>query len=149
MLTLTSVSPNFAVQDSGNTIVTLAGTGFTNTTVAQFSGVAIPTTILSAISAVATIPAVDLLSPGTFAITMFTPAPAPVSSGSDGGGGGGLGVRIQDPEWRKIIDRLEREKEETPAPDTPEEVEDHIFPLALILSDYDAFDALNLMEMMR
>ncbi len=71
--TLTSISPNSAVAGSGNTTITLTGTNFLPTSVAQFNGTAIATTYVSPTQLTAVIPAASLTTAGTDPVTVVTP----------------------------------------------------------------------------
>lgn len=78
--TLTSITPNTITAGAADTPIALVGTNFKPVTVGRRNGVALTTTYNSPTSLTATVLAADLASPGTSAITAFTPAPGGGSS---------------------------------------------------------------------
>lgn len=84
---ITSISPTSITAGSGATSISVYGTGFTTTSVAQWNGTNLPTTYgyvytgtAYTISLVATVPASDLISVGTASITVNTPNASPSGS---------------------------------------------------------------------
>ena len=88
--TLASISPTIGIVGSGATVVTLTGTNFASTDTVQLNGAAVPSTLVSATSLTATLPATFFAGAGTGLITVadsvsktvtaaatFTVAPAP------------------------------------------------------------------------
>ncbi|MBB5058091.1 hypothetical protein HDF16_002797 [Granulicella aggregans] len=88
--TLASISPTIGIVGSGATVVTLTGTNFASTDTVQLNGTAVPSTLVSATSLTATLPATFFAGAGTGLITVadsvsktvtaaatFTVAPAP------------------------------------------------------------------------
>ncbi len=73
--TLTSINPTFIVFGSPDTTITLNGSSFINGSTAEFNGVAINTTFLTANQLSAVIPASDLTSTGANSITVVNPGP--------------------------------------------------------------------------
>jgi hypothetical protein len=59
---LTSVSPSFVEEGSGNTVITLSGSGFVSNSTAYFNSTALVTTFVSSIELTATIPSSLLVS---------------------------------------------------------------------------------------
>jgi subtilisin len=72
---VTALSPDHIRAGSGTTAVTISGSGFNTFSVAQWNGVDRPTTVLSAVKLVASIPATDLVSDGTSQVSVATPTP--------------------------------------------------------------------------
>src|SRR5665213_2969478 len=72
---LTSVSPSSVTAGSPDTTITLTGTNFTSTSVAEFNGTPLATTFISATQETAVVPAADNVTPGTYSITVVTPGP--------------------------------------------------------------------------
>jgi hypothetical protein len=70
-LVVSSFTPTSVTQGASDTKITLTGAGFTATSVVQVNGTAIATTLVSATSLTAIIPAVDFTQIGTLAITVF------------------------------------------------------------------------------
>ena len=64
-ISITSVSPGSATLGTTPLTITLAGSGFTSTSVVQVNGTAIATQVQSSTSLAATLPAADLVNPGT------------------------------------------------------------------------------------
>lgn len=84
---ITAITPNSIVVGSPNTSITITGTGFTNTTVAQWNGANLPTSYTYvyngstfAYGLIATVPASDLTSTGTASVTVSTPNANPPGS---------------------------------------------------------------------
>ncbi len=73
--TATSLSPMSATTGSPDTALTVTGTAFVNGAKVVFDGVDLVTTFASATSLQATIPAPRLLTPGTYNVTVVSPAP--------------------------------------------------------------------------
>ncbi|MGI4760329.1 MAG: IPT/TIG domain-containing protein [Janthinobacterium lividum] len=73
--TISRLSPASAVAGSGATTLTVTGTGYVNSSVVQFNGVALPTTFVSATQLTATVPATALATAGTYAVIVENPAP--------------------------------------------------------------------------
>ncbi len=74
--TLTAISPTNVVAGSAAFLLTCTGTDFTMNSVIRLDGVdKTPTTFIGATEIRATIPAADVATSGTRAITVFTPAP--------------------------------------------------------------------------
>ena len=80
--TLTTISPNSALLNSSATTITLTGTNFLASSTADFNGVGISTTFVSATTLTAIIPASDLSTAGNFPITVVTPVPGGGTSAS-------------------------------------------------------------------
>ena len=72
-LTLTSITPNMARLGDPATSITLTGTGFVATSVAQVNGTAISTRLVSPTTLTAVIPASDLTATGSLQITVVDP----------------------------------------------------------------------------
>jgi hypothetical protein len=73
--TLTAISPTSIGAGGSGFTMTLTGTNFVSTSVAQVKGSARVTTFVSATSLTAAITAADIATGGTAAITVFTPTP--------------------------------------------------------------------------
>jgi Pro-kumamolisin, activation domain/Bacterial Ig-like domain (group 3) len=73
--TLTAISPNLISAGGAGFTMTLTGTNFVSSSVAQVKGSARVTTFVSATSLTAAITAADIATGGTAAITVFTPTP--------------------------------------------------------------------------
>ena len=73
--TLTAISPNIISAGGAGFTMTLTGTNFVSSSVAQVKGSARTTTFVSATSLTAAITAADIATGGTAAITVFTPTP--------------------------------------------------------------------------
>jgi hypothetical protein len=73
--TLTSLSQNSATAGSAGFTLTLTGTNFIATSIAQWNGAALSTTYVSATSLTAIVPAGDLAAVGTASVTVFNPTP--------------------------------------------------------------------------
>jgi len=71
---LTSLVPATAVAGSADLIVTATGSGYTTTSVLNWNGVALTSHYVSATSLTASVPASDLVSPGTASVTVTDPA---------------------------------------------------------------------------
>ncbi len=80
--TLTSISPTSATVGDPATTITLIGTGFLSNATADFNGVALATTFVSATQLTAVIPASDLTAAGTDSITVVNPGPGGGPSGA-------------------------------------------------------------------
>ncbi len=78
--TLSGLSPSTAPVNSSALTLTLMGTGFLPTSVAQWNGAALPTTYLSATTLTAALPPSNLASSGSYAVTVATPMPGGGSS---------------------------------------------------------------------
>ena len=72
---LTGISPAFAPRTSADTTITLTGTSFQSTSIANFDGVPIATVFLNATQLTAIVPAAMLTVSGAHALTVVTPAP--------------------------------------------------------------------------
>ena len=81
--TLASLSPDNALQSSAELTLTVTGSGFVTSSVVRWNGQDRPTSYVSSTQLTATIPATDLINPGSALVTVFTPAP-----------GGGLSNRL-------------------------------------------------------
>jgi hypothetical protein len=73
--TLTAISPTSIGAGGAGFTMTLTGTNFISTSVAQVKGSARTTTFISATQLTAAITAADIATAGTSAITVFTPTP--------------------------------------------------------------------------
>jgi YVTN family beta-propeller protein len=73
--TLTALSQNSATAGSGGFTLMLTGTNFVATSVAQWNGVGLSTTYVSATQLNAVIPTGDLATAGTAGVTVFNPTP--------------------------------------------------------------------------
>lgn len=71
--TLTGAAPLHAIVGASATTVTLTGTNFNSSSVANWNGTAVATTFVSATSLTAVIPATDLTTAGTDKITVSNP----------------------------------------------------------------------------
>lgn len=71
----TSMSPTSAIVGGAGFTLTVNGTSFVNGSVVQWNGTSVPTTVVSATMLTATIPAGDIASTGTAAVTAVNPAP--------------------------------------------------------------------------
>jgi hypothetical protein len=72
-LTLTGISPASARVGAADTTITLTGTDFEANATAEFNGTPLTTTVVSSTQATAVIPAADLATPGSAAITVVNP----------------------------------------------------------------------------
>jgi len=72
---LTGVNPAQVLAGSGNTQITLTGSGFIAKSKAQFKGAALTTTYVSSTLLTAIIPASKLTAPGDFDVTVNNPTP--------------------------------------------------------------------------
>lgn len=79
-VTVASFTPNAANLGDPATKITLIGAGFVATSVVQVNGTAIPTTLVSATTLTAIVPATDFTKPGTLQITVADPSVSLVSS---------------------------------------------------------------------
>jgi trimeric autotransporter adhesin len=82
---ITSVIPNTILAGSANTLVTVLGTGFIATSVVQWNGTSVATTLSrfnNVSELVATVPAADLTTTGTASVTVNTPSANPSLSNS-------------------------------------------------------------------
>ena len=70
---LSALAPTSAPVGSGDTVVTLTGSGFVAGTLAALNGTALATTVISDTQLQATIPAANLALAGTFSVTLFNP----------------------------------------------------------------------------
>jgi subtilisin len=73
--TVTALSPEHARAGSGTTSIAISGSDFNTFSVARWNGLARPTTVLSTVKLLASIPASDLASAGTALVSVSTPAP--------------------------------------------------------------------------
>jgi hypothetical protein len=80
--TLTSVSPTSRAQGSGAFTLTVNGTNFASTAVVRWNGANRATTFVSPTQLTANIPATDITTAGTAAVTVFNPAPGGGTSNS-------------------------------------------------------------------
>ena len=78
--TLTSLAPSTAAAGSAAFTLTSTGTNFTATSVISFNGVALATTLVSATSLTATVPASAIATAGTVPVTITTSAPGGTTS---------------------------------------------------------------------
>jgi hypothetical protein len=79
-LTLASITPTIGIVGSGATTVTLTGTNFATTDTVQLNGTPIPSTLMSATSLMATLPASFFAAAGTGLITVADAASGTVTS---------------------------------------------------------------------
>jgi len=79
-ITLTSFTPNAGLIGDPNKTVTITGSGFVATTVAQVNGVAIATTLVNPTTLTAVVPAANFAGPGTLQISLKNPATGSVSA---------------------------------------------------------------------
>ena len=70
-----SMSPNAALAGSTAFTLTVTGTGFINGSTIKWNAIALTTTFVSATQLTTTVPAVDIVTAGNAAVTVFTPAP--------------------------------------------------------------------------
>jgi YVTN family beta-propeller protein len=70
---LTAITPNSAAAGSAAFTMTLTGTTFISTSVAQWNGADLTTTFVSATQLTAQVPAADVLTVGTASVAVFTP----------------------------------------------------------------------------
>jgi uncharacterized repeat protein (TIGR01451 family) len=80
--TLTSLVPSSLAAGGAAFTLTLNGTNFISSSVAQWKGVARTTTFVSATQLTAAISASDIATPGTAAVTVFNPTPGGGTSNS-------------------------------------------------------------------
>ena len=73
--TLSSLLPGSAKAGSPSVTITLSGSNFVAKSQGQWNGAVRPTTYVSATQLTLTVPASDLITPGTTAVTVFNPAP--------------------------------------------------------------------------
>ncbi len=73
--TVTALSPEHTRAGSGTTSIAISGSGFNTFSVAQWNGLDRPTTVLSTVKLLASIPAGDLASAGTAQVGVSTPSP--------------------------------------------------------------------------
>ncbi len=73
--TLTSLSPDLAVEGGAGFTLTVTGTGFVGTSKVRWNGADRETTFVSATRLTATITAADIAAPGTARVTVTNPAP--------------------------------------------------------------------------
>jgi hypothetical protein len=99
---ITAISPNSNTAGESQFTLTVTGTNFVSNSVVKWNNVALATTYVSATELTAIVPAVNVVSVGTPAVTIFNPTPgggtssaqtftvssAPPSSSGSGGGGG-------------------------------------------------------------
>ncbi len=78
--TLTSLAPSTAAAGSAAFTLTATGTNFTASSVISFNGVALATTLVSATSLMATVPASAIATAGTVPVTITTSAPGGTTS---------------------------------------------------------------------
>ena len=79
-VSLTTLAPDTAVAGSEDLIVTATGTGYTTSSVLNWNGTALPTHYVSTTSLTATIPASDLMTPGTVSVTVTDSSSGDVGS---------------------------------------------------------------------
>jgi hypothetical protein len=79
-ITLTSFTPNTATLGAANTTITITGSGFVSTTVAQINGTAIATSFVNATTLTAVVPTADFATVGTLLLTLKNPATGSVTS---------------------------------------------------------------------
>ncbi|MGO8991791.1 MAG: hypothetical protein ACLQVI_00575, partial [Polyangiaceae bacterium] len=79
---ITSLAPTSATLGSPATPLTVVGSSFVSGTTIAFNGATLPTTVTSATTATATIPASALASSGLFPVTVMNPAPGGGTSSS-------------------------------------------------------------------
>jgi hypothetical protein len=72
---LSSIAPSNATAGGGGASLILSGTGFASNSVAEWNGVALDTTYISATQLQATVPASDIANPGSAAVTVTTLTP--------------------------------------------------------------------------
>lgn len=72
---VTSVAPPRWVEGSGDTTITVNGTGFVNGSTVQFNGQPLATTFVSGTQLTAVVPAADMSEEGTGSVTVVTPGP--------------------------------------------------------------------------
>jgi hypothetical protein len=85
MPVITSIIPNTILAGSPNTFLTVLGTGFTATSVVQWNGTSVATTLSrfnNVSELIATVPAADLTTTGTANVTVNTPSDNPPLSNS-------------------------------------------------------------------
>jgi hypothetical protein len=70
--TITSLSPNTAVAGGASFLLTVTGSNFTASSVINFNGVALATTLVSATQLTATVPASAITTAGTMPVTITT-----------------------------------------------------------------------------
>ena len=80
--TVSSISPNSAAAGSPGFTVTVNGTGFVAASQVRVNGSARATTFVSATMLTASIPASDVASAGTLAVSVFNPSPGGGTSGN-------------------------------------------------------------------
>jgi hypothetical protein len=73
--TLTQLAPSSAMQGSGEIVVTLTGTGFVPNAEVLLSGTPLASTFLGPSQITASIPAGDLVNPGSYRVSVSNPAP--------------------------------------------------------------------------
>jgi YVTN family beta-propeller protein len=73
--TLASISPNTASAGGAAFTLTAKGTGYISTSVVNWNGTALPTTVVSATQLTAAVPVGDIATGGTPSVTVTTPAP--------------------------------------------------------------------------
>ncbi|MBI2524427.1 MAG: hypothetical protein HYV93_00430, partial [Candidatus Rokubacteria bacterium] len=94
---LASLTPTSAAQGGGAFTLAVNGSNFVSTSVVRWNGADRPTTYVSATQLEAAIPASDLSTQGTAAVTVFTPAPG-------GGTSNALTFTITAPAAEIIVD---------------------------------------------
>ena len=72
---VTSVTPNFATTGDVDTIISVSGVNFVGGSKVQFAGTALATTFVNSLQLTATIPAANLATAGSFAVTVTNPTP--------------------------------------------------------------------------
>jgi trimeric autotransporter adhesin len=79
---ITSVTPSSIVEGSPDTLIAVAGTGFTQNSIVQWNGSALATNVYynGAYQLSATVPAADLTALGTASVTVSTPTAIPALS---------------------------------------------------------------------
>ena len=79
---LTSIAPNTATAGSGSFTMVVTGTNFVTTSVINWNGTGLATTFISATQLSALVPASNIASAGTAAVTVVNPAPGGGTSSS-------------------------------------------------------------------
>jgi len=80
--TLTALSPTSVLLGASATTLTVTGASFVTGVSISFNGVALPTTLTSANTATASIPAAQLVTSGSFPVTVTNPTPGGGTSSS-------------------------------------------------------------------
>jgi hypothetical protein len=80
--TITSLAPTSVLLGSSDTVLTVTGAAFVTGASIAFNGTTLPTTLVSATTAKATVPAAQLATSGTYAVTVTNLAPGGGTSSS-------------------------------------------------------------------